>query len=654
MKFTLRRKLFFAFMALNMIVSLLLGFFMYRVSADNFFSTFCDHKLSIARFISTAIDGDVHESFTSPETSRKPEFWRYLRIMNAVWKNERDVRYIYSINYDRKNDRLFYALDANIPDQDLMWFETEMFAFDMFFDKQGRMTVEYNYTFYNHDFEMDTDLGRLRVSLRDGKARKELLVQGVKVFEVLTVNPLSVICPAGQVRRNDRIKSGPVTIGGKTMECTVTYSGGGEPSSYPGNDFIETESIVRQIKKTIREKVAYVDREIVRNAYGSFLTAYSPIVNGRGEGIGLVCVDINSREVDDFKRSILLVAVAVSAMTLVLATFFALFLSRHFTRPLAGLITGVNRLASGDMNAMVEIRGRDEFRMLAENFNSMVKSLNASSQEQKRLIDEISELNDTLEQRVIERTQTIQDQSEELNRQIMMARGIQMSLLPVRLPDLSAVTLGFKYMPMMAVGGDFIDYHYTDRDIMLFICDVSGHGVPAAFLSAMVKMSLPTCYAEGADPSLAMKKLHQLLQGKMGGYFISAVFCHINFAEGAMVSCNSGHPPVLVVRASGDVEPVQGQGRIVSEQLPFNATNVTTMLKKGDKVMLYTDGITEARNSKQVMFGEENVIKLLQLHRNLGAPELCEVVYRMVIDYVGASSPEFEDDITLMISEYNG
>ena len=88
-----------------------------------------------------------------------------------------------------------------------------------------------------------------------------------------------------------------------------------------------------------------------------------------------------------------------------------------------------------------------------------------------------------------------------------------MSLLPVRLPDISTITLSFKYQPMMAVGGDFIDFYYNKREMMLFICDVSGHGVPAAFLSAMVKMSLPACYGAGRNTSLAMERLHDSLTG---------------------------------------------------------------------------------------------------------------------------------------------
>jgi serine phosphatase RsbU (regulator of sigma subunit) len=654
MTINLRFKLFLGFMTLNLAISLLLGFFMYRASSERFFDRFLEHKLSISRFIATAIDGDVHQELTTTESSNNPKFWQYIRLINTTWKNEKDIRYIYTLNYNKKENSLYYVLDGNIPDQDIMWFEVQSFAFDYFIDKEGRMTVEYNYTFYKDDFEVDCDIGKVKISLGKGPDKKQLLINGKPVFTVLTTDPLSAETPAGICKRNDRVKAGPITISGKKMDCTMTYSGKGEPSSYPGNAFVEKKEVIAKTINLIKGKKNYVDREIVKTAYGEYITAYSPILNSKGEGIGIVCVDINSREVREFRRSILLVAVAVSVVTFLISTAFTIFLSQHFTRPLSKLMDSVNMLSAGDMTTRVDVTTSDEFGRLANSFNDMVKNLHASSEEQKRLIQEISQLNENLEQRVIDRTITIQAQSEELNRQIMMARRIQMSLLPVRLPDLQAVTLSFKYQPMMAVGGDFIDFYYNKREMMLFICDVSGHGVPAAFLSAMVKMSLPACYSAGRNTSLAMEKLHQSLQGKMGGHFISAVFCHIDLTTGTMTSSNAGHPSIIIVRQRGEVEFVASQGRIISEKFALNPVTVTTVLNHGDKIILYTDGITEARNHDLVMFGEDNLVRFIRQHRLRPATELCEEIYRAIISYISTTSPEFEDDITLMVSEYNG
>lgn len=655
MKFNLRYKIFFWIMALNFVVTALLGFFMYRTSSDEFFDRFRRHKLSIARFIATAIDGDVHERLTEEKmTVGNEKYWHYIRLISTIGKQEKDVRYIYSVNYDRAKDRLYYVLDGNIPDQDLLWFETDYFAFDMFFDKDGRMTVEYNYQFYKNDFEIDTEIGRVRVAFRDTPPLRRLMLNEQAVFTVRSTDPLSAHCPGGFAHRNDRVKNGPIILNGREVDCLITYSGKGEPSSYPGNDFVEKKEIVQFIKTLIVEKRNFIDPEPIKNAYGEFISAYAVILNSRNEGIGAVMVDINLRVVELFRRRILMVAALVFLATFVISTLLAVILSRHITRPLSRLLEGVTRLSGGDMTALVKVRSGDEIGRLAQSFNTMVKNLNIASEEQKRLIDEIRRLNEGLERRVAERTLTIQEQSEELNRQIMMARKIQMSLLPGRLPDLDRVSIAFKYQPMMGVGGDFMDFYCSENEVMLFICDVSGHGVPAAFLAAMVKMSLPACYASGNSPSRAINVLYESLKEKLGGHLISAIFCHLDMATGTLRSANAGHPAIIIIRAGGEIEYVGSQGRILSESFPPTQTDVVTTLGRGDKIMLYTDGIIEARNGDKVMYGEERLDRLIRQNASLPAEDLCETIYRKICSYIGSTSREFEDDITILVSEYRG
>ncbi|TFH41690.1 MAG: hypothetical protein E4G96_05000 [Chrysiogenales bacterium] len=294
MKINLRLKLFLGIISLNFGVLSVLGFFMYSISSDRFFDQFLKHKLSIAQFLSSAIDGDIHEKMSTPESSARPEFMQYIRIMNAILKKEKDIRYFYTVNYDRKNNRLYYVLDSNIPEQDIMWFEVEHFAFYYFIDKKGRLTVEYDDTLHNKNFEIDTDIGIVTITLRNEPGKKQILIGSTPIFTVITVDPLSADTPIGISRRDDRVKSGPITINGTTMDCTITYSGKGEPSSYPGNDFIEKKEVIAKTIGILINKRDYVDREIVSNAFGSFITAYSPILNRRGEGIGVICVDVNA------------------------------------------------------------------------------------------------------------------------------------------------------------------------------------------------------------------------------------------------------------------------------------------------------------------------------------------------------------------------
>ena len=408
----------------------------------------------------------------------------------------------------------------------------------------------------------------MTIGLASDPDGRKVAIQGQPVFTVLTTDPLSALTPAGTCSKDDVVKTGTIAINGKEMKYTATYAPKNQPSSEPGQEFVERAEIIRDMLGFIRERKDHVDTESGRSAFGNFFTAYSPILDARGRGTGIVCVDVNSREVENFKRSILVVAIGVFIATFMLSVILTVVLSRHFTRPLERLMGGVNGIVRGDMGSRVEVTGGDEFGRLAESFNNMVHSLQVSTAERERLIEEISLLNESLERRVVERTRTIQSQSEELNRQMMMARRIQLSLLPTKLPDIESVNLCYRYQPVMAVGGDFLDFHSDRQELIVFICDVSGHGVPAAFLSAMVKMSLPSCYAAGKDTAQAVERLFRSLSGKMSGHFISAIFCHIDLASGVMVSTNAGHPAALLVRGNGGVQflapPGQGGLRGVS------------------------------------------------------------------------------------------
>ncbi len=652
--FSLRGKLFAGFIVFNLIMSPLLGVILYRAAITKFFDSFCENKLSIARILSTAINGDIHQRLAAPESIKIPEYRYYLDLISTVRKKEKDIRYIHTVNYNRADGKLYYAIDGNIPQYDTLWFETNELAFNCFIDKQSRMTVEYDGVLHTGTFDISSSIGRVRVGFSDKNGRRQILVNGVPMIVVMTEAPLSAATPAGTVSRTDYFKQGPVTVNGKSLTLSVSYTAGGMPSSWPGAEFIETREFLDKLKKLIDEKRDYVDRESVNNAYGKFYSAYSTIINRAGKGVGIILVVVSSREVDQYRRGILNAAIILFLAAFIVSLIVTVYLSRYFTAPLSKLMRGVSSLAEGDMNALVDIRSRDEFGGIAERFNEMAARLKDFSEEQQLLIKEIRELNEGLEKRVVERTLTIEEQSSELNRQIMMARRIQMSLLPSKMPETGNVSISFKYKPMMGVGGDFIDFNLQDDNLMLFICDVSGHGVPAAFLSAMVKMSLPSCYDAAGRTSLAVKRLHESLKGKMGGHFISAVFCHIDHQTGVMTCSSAGHPPLIIVRRDGSVEYGCSEGRIISENFPPNSTEAVTLLQTGDKLVLYTDGITEARNRDLVMYGEEKLDQIVRRHVHQSAAEMCESIYQSVLAHISGTSPEFEDDITLMVAEYTG
>jgi len=169
-----------------------------------------------------------------------------------------------------------------------------------------------------------------------------------------------------------------------------------------------------------------------------------------------------------------------------------------------------------------------------------------------------------------------------------------------------------------------------------------------------VKMSLQDCYESKLSPAESLKKIHRSLQGKLSGHFLSAIYCHINLQDGIMISANAGHLPMLKVGLTGEYEFINSKGRIICEAFPTNSHEVVTKLNIGDKIILYTDGITEARNKKLEMFGEEKLMDIsLQYHFD-SSFDLCNKIYDSVLSFTGNSQNQFTDDITILVAEYLG
>ncbi len=421
-----------------------------------------------------------------------------------------------------------------------------------------------------------------------------------------------------------------------------------------GKIFNESQERKVRLKQIIRQKsLEEVDTNTTQET--DVIWIYTTIFNKVEDAIGIVVIEVNTEEVDAFRKSMTIVALSLSFLTFCVTAIAAFFLTRYFTSPLEILSAAVDNLASGNLIMIDNIDKKDEFGNLAKSFNVMVNNLKIASEVQYNLIVEISNFNESLERKVEERTHTIQEQSQELEKQIMIAKKIQLSLLPEDVPKINGATLSFRYQPMMGVGGDFIDFDYkNENDLLLFICDVSGHGVPAAFLATMVKMSLQDCYEMKLSPAESLKKIHRSLQGKLSGHFLSAIYCHINLQDGIMTSANAGHLPMLKVGMKGEYEFINSKGRIICEAFKTNSEEVVTKLKIGDKIILYTDGITEARDKNQEMFGEEKLIDISLKYHFDSSSDLCNKIYDSVLTFTGNSQSQFTDDITILVAEYSG
>lgn len=265
----------------------------------------------------------------------------------------------------------------------------------------------------------------------------------------------------------------------------------------------------------------------------------------------------------------------------------------------------------------------------------------------------LSDMKDNLEKIVVNRTALIERQKSDMESDIQLARKIQMALLPANIPETEKLKVAFKYEPIMAVGGDFIDIHYREgmNEYGLFLCDVSGHGSSSAMIATMVKMSLNTWGKNINHPAQAFIEIKNLLNGKIGDNFITAFMCCIDLKSGIITSACAGHPPMVLIRQNGVIELVKPSGKILFDVIDTDYEEVSRTLYNGDKIVLYTDGVFETRDSSGEMIGEEKFVRMLAANFRLSAGDLCQKIYDEIF-----TPPEniIDDDFALLVAEYRG
>ena len=246
-----------------------------------------------------------------------------------------------------------------------------------------------------------------------------------------------------------------------------------------------------------------------------------------------------------------------------------------------------------------------------------------------------------------------------LEKEIEMAEKIQRSLLPANIPEIKEVRVAFKYIPMMGVGGDFVNIFYKkdESKIGLFICDVSGHGVYAAMIASMVSNALDFFWAAYFEsPSTILKEMGNFLKGKMGGNFLTGCLCSIDLKTGLLIMSNAGHPPLMLLKKNGDVELKITKGRFISEYFEPDQENSVFKLDIGDRIILYTDGITEAQDSSGEQIGADDIefcewVK--SINEISSTPDaLCGNIYNGVVEYTGTD--QLDDDFTILVLEFMG
>lgn len=270
----------------------------------------------------------------------------------------------------------------------------------------------------------------------------------------------------------------------------------------------------------------------------------------------------------------------------------------------------------------------------------------------KHLNDDLTEINATLEQRVKKQAEELwrtTAEKERLQKELEIARNIQMSFLPQIIPQIEGFELAAISIPAKEVGGDFYDFIPITEDRWgLTIGDVSGKGIPAALFMALSKTVVRTNTI--ANPQLldAISKVNEFIaeEATANTMFVTLFYAILDTKKKNLLYINAGHNPPLLIRQD-EVAILEGKGMALGVIPAVELEEKEIWLKKGDMVAFYTDGATEAINEQEEQFGEENLIQVLRENQQMSAQEIINRVQQAVTIFSGTQS-QF-DDITLMI-----
>ncbi len=248
----------------------------------------------------------------------------------------------------------------------------------------------------------------------------------------------------------------------------------------------------------------------------------------------------------------------------------------------------------------------------------------------------------------------IEEQNKRLITDLQKAAEFQRSLLPETLPHFEDMKLAGLYVPSSQLGGDFYDVMVlNERYIALVLADASGHGVAAAMLSAMFKMTLQKYSDQIIQPAQVLKKMNRDFSGILQmGEFFSAFLAVYDRHEKRLRYSNAGHPrPLLFHYESNEVEELDTNGfllGILSEGVQFEQKE--KQLVGRTRLMIYTDGINEAVNAKEEQFGVDRIQAFIKDQAALAPDKFILNMRQSLAKFTGRNT--FEDDVTLIVADY--
>ncbi len=428
---------------------------------------------------------------------------------------------------------------------------------------------------------------------------------------------------------------------GKAEEDVYSYLG--EPCSQGDFDPEMRKTYIDALSKQIQDIQYY---ENSTEEYGDMLTCFRVLFDKSGEAVAIVSTDLDINQIRaEMNQYLNRTAIISFGMMVLLVFIFITFIHKRVTGP----ITSISRQTDEFVRQLQEnvdpaelhyekgsIRSRDETRMLADDIGSLADSL----------------------KEYMSNLQTVTAEKQRISAELSIASQIQADMLPRIFPHFSnqkEYELFASMSPAKEVGGDFFDFFMVDDDhLCMVMADVSGKGVPAALFMVISKTLIKNRAQRGDSPAEIMKNVNaQLCDGNEAQLFVTVWLAILDLSTGMGIAANAGHEHPALCRCGEAFELVVYRHSPALATLEgINFREHSFQLHPGDTLFVYTDGVPEATNANNELFGNERMLQALNRHPDASPTSLLRSLRHEVDDFVG-DAPQF-DDITMLALKYFG
>jgi sigma-B regulation protein RsbU (phosphoserine phosphatase) len=321
---------------------------------------------------------------------------------------------------------------------------------------------------------------------------------------------------------------------------------------------------------------------------------------------------------------------------ILIISIIAIKLSNTITKPLLSLNKGAQVIGNGKLDHKIDIKTGDELENLADTFNKMADDLKI----------------------YIENLQKVTAAKEKIQSELNVAREIQLGLLHKifpPFPDCSQFDLYAMLEPAKEVGGDLYDFFFMDDEHLCFaLGDVSDKGVPAALFMTITMALIRNTAEESFNPAIMMSRINDTLSSdNPRAMFVTLIIGRLNIRTGEILYANGGHnPPILIRNNSKPVFKKELSGPLVGHMdgIPFK--DISLQMNPGDYLFLYTDGVTEALNTRNEFFSDKRLLSEVANTKEKGVERITLEIRKKIMKYTD-SAPQ-SDDIAMMMIRFNG